>query len=199
VVLPVRDRDEGLIAANALPPGADEILLVEGPGVAGAKNEGARVAKGDVLLFTDDDVRIRGDLAWLKDRPGAEAWWRAELVDGTDGLAASNVDQVNAAGRMGLSIGSNGPFQALRRRVFDYVGGFHADDVFEDIGLSRRLSEAKIRLYSTPYRVVIRRPFAPFQEVARRRRAEAIEGRSGPFTVTRLRPWQVLQGRPPEF
>jgi hypothetical protein len=188
VVIPVRNFDGGLKAARRLPKGASEILLVTGPGVAGAKNAGAEAAKGSLLLFTDDDSELRGDLSWFLSRPPSECWWRGRMVDGTGGRAAPNCRQLNTAGSLGLPLGSNGPFQLVRRYAFYSVGAFRPDEVFEDIGLSRRLAQGGFRLHPSPLSIVVHRPFASFSEVARRRSAEAMHGISGPFELKRLEP-----------
>jgi glycosyltransferase involved in cell wall biosynthesis len=65
VVVPASDRPATvprcLAAIAAAVPAPDEVLLVEthrGRGPAAARNEGARQARGDVLVFVDSDVEV---------------------------------------------------------------------------------------------------------------------------------------------
>lgn len=185
--MPVRRFADGEEATRWLPAGAEEVVLVEGPGVAGAKNYGARSARGEVLVFTDDDSRLSGDLGWFQGRPAGESFWCAELVDGTGGKAARNVAAMNVLQERGNFLGCNGSFQAVRRWAFDAVGGFDRRSVYEDVDLSRRLTVAGYRVRRCPITVTVMRAYAEMDEAIPRRAGEAVYGVSGPFLTRVLR------------
>lgn len=148
-----------------LPPGADEALLVGGnDGQAHAKNVGASKASGSILVFLDDDVRVEGSLECLRRAPSDERWWSATYRDGTgDPYTQRMVAAVNVAARLGMHIASIGPFLALRRELFERVGGFGEEELHEDTGAARRLGEAGARLSLLPLTVTLYRPFTPFR------------------------------------
>ena len=184
VVMPVRRLADGQKAAGRLPSGAMEVVLVTGPGVAGAKNYGAGVARGDVLVFVDDDSRVEGDLGWFDGRPEGEAYWGGELEDGTGGKATGNVFGMNMM--QGNFLAVNGSFQAVRREAFELVGGYRRGSIYEDVDLGRRLLAIGVRANRSPVRVRVMRRYAGVGEVARRRAGEALYGRSGPYEARRL-------------
>jgi hypothetical protein len=184
VVMPVRRLADGQKAVGRLPSGAMEVVLVTGPGLAGAKNYGAGVARGDLLIFTDDDVQVQGDLGWFDGRPAEELFWGAEVLDGTGGQAAANV--FGMAMMRGNFLGVNAAFQAVRREAFELVGGYRRGSIYEDVDLGRRLLAIGVRPCRSPVRVRVMRRYAGVGEVTRWRSGEALYGRSGPYEARRL-------------
>jgi len=186
VIIPVRSLDK----IPSIPPGADEVILQSGRGIAHARNAGARRATGDVLLQSDDDVELVGDLSWLRDPPADEAWWLpAGFVNATDDqytttLCAMLNVQILFRG-LGASVGS---FQAVRARAFRELGGYDETKFQEDWDLPRRLRKAYGRPGVAPVTVRILRPTAKFGAVIDRPRG----GTDGPFR--RLVPAQVATG-----
>jgi hypothetical protein len=154
----------GAIRAADEPP--EEVIVVEDaphPGPAGARNEGARRATGDVLVFVDADVvphgdafdRIRGAFAGdpglagvigsYDDRPPARG-----VVAGFRNLLHHHVHQ-QGAGEVPTFWAGLG---ALRREAFEAVGGFDAErfprSSIEDVELGVRLANRGARIVLDP-------------------------------------------------
>jgi Glycosyl transferase family 2 len=153
---PTLDRCLEALRRSAREP--DELLVqreAAGPGPAAARNAGARRARGEVLVFVDADVEIRPDaLARIEQtfraRPGLAA------------LFGSYDDRPEAPGRVSrfrnllhhhVHQSSPGPADtfwaglgAVRRSVFEAVGGFDAERFphpsVEDIDFGMRLRRA---------------------------------------------------------
>ncbi|HTT74198.1 MAG TPA: hypothetical protein VMG99_08700 [Thermoplasmata archaeon] len=144
VVVPVRSLDGARELVPHIPPGADEIVLAAGAGIAHARNGGARRARGDVLLHTDDDVVLRGDLSWFARRPDSEMWWIATNWSTTsaDAYTRQICALLNLETALRIHAASVGSFQVMRRWAFAAVGGYDEDEVHEDIGMGRRLYRA---------------------------------------------------------
>lgn len=105
-------------------------------------NAGAAVARGDVLVFLHADARLRADprpqIVELLQRSGCAAVYFAQRVcaHGPWFRVIERAAQARARhlhwilGDLGL---------AVRRETFAAVGGFPAEPLFEDLGISRRL------------------------------------------------------------
>jgi GT2 family glycosyltransferase len=154
---------EAIRAANEAP---EEVVVVEDapePGPAGARNEGARRATGDVLVFVDADVVPHAD-AFARIRTAFE-------VDaGLGGLFGSYDDSPPAPGIVAgfrnllhhyvhhQGAGTAPTFWAglgaLRREAFDTVGGFDAARYprpsIEDVELGVRLVARGTRIVLDP-------------------------------------------------
>jgi glycosyltransferase involved in cell wall biosynthesis len=136
------DRTRDLAA-----PLADRVVVQTSPGIGGARNDGARTARGEIVATTDADCRIPRD--WLErivrafrdpavvavcgpDGP-IDGGWKARglyfLIRGT----------IRAAALAGL-YGTGGTNSAFRRTAFEAIGGYrdlpHSDDV--DLGFRIR-------------------------------------------------------------
>jgi len=120
-------------------------VLEESGGLARQLNRGAREATGDVFLFHYADLRLpEGALGTL--RRALEA---PEVVGGAFALDLDSPRVVfrwiawcaNFRTRLGF-----GPFgdQAIfaRRDAFERVGGYPSEEVFEDLGLIKRLKRS---------------------------------------------------------
>ena len=159
---PTLTRCVAAIRAADEPP--EEVIVVENapdPGPAGARNEGARRATGDVVVFVDADVvphvdaftRVRaafavdpdltGVIGSYDDRPPAPG-----VVAGFRNLLHHHVHQ-EGAGEVPTFWAGLG---ALRKEAFEAAGGFDARRFprasIEDVELGVRLARggARIRL-----------------------------------------------------
>jgi GT2 family glycosyltransferase len=141
----------------------DELIVVDGPGLdaAEARNEGARRATGELLLFVDADVLVHADALRLV---------RARFADNPelDALFGAYDDRPEAPGLVSRfrnllhhyvhqsSAGPTGTFWAglgaIRAEAFSGSGGFRSDPfplpALEDVELGMRLaaSGAEIEL-----------------------------------------------------
>jgi GT2 family glycosyltransferase len=156
VVSAIRTADE--------PP--DEVIVVEearGPGPAAARNEGARRATGDVLVFVDADVvphrdvfaRVRAAFAADAQLTGLfgsydDAPPAPGAVAGFRNLLHHHVHQRGAGPAATFWAGLG----ALRRDAFEAVGGFDATRYprpsIEDIELGARLAARGAKLVLDP-------------------------------------------------
>jgi GT2 family glycosyltransferase len=167
VVVPATNRPPTLArcvaAIRAAAAAPEELVVVDGPsraGPAAARNDGARRASGDVVVFVDADVVVHHDafdrirrafeddrgLAALfgcyDDRPEAPG-----AVSGFRNLLHHHVHR-SAAGPVHSFWAGLG---AIRREAFVEVGGFDAGRFptasIEDVDLGRRLSARGRRIY----------------------------------------------------
>ncbi len=132
---------------------------VEKQTAAYARNVGARVAKGDALLFCDaDDVVAPGWLAAL-----AEALEQYDFVASTIEVETLNESKAwrpnpgNWATRRNLSFlpFAGGALMALSREAFERVGGFNEEaPIGEDIEISWRLQLQGYPLHPVPDAVI---------------------------------------------
>lgn len=161
---PTLDRCVAAIRAAEQPP--EELIVVEEapePGPAGARNDGARRATGDVFVFVDADVvphpdafvRIRaafaadpeltGVIGSYDDRPSARG-----VVAGFRNLLHHHVHQ-QGAGEVPTFWAGLG---ALRREAFEAAGGFDARRFprtsIEDVELGVRLAARGARIVLDP-------------------------------------------------
>jgi hypothetical protein len=197
VVIPVRSIEGGDDVVRHLGPGASEVVLQAGCGIALARNNGARRSTGDVLLHCDDDVLVVGDLSWFDRAPARHAYWvAARWSTSTDDPYTRRVSAFqNMQVGFGLFSASVGSFQPMRRYAFEAVGGY-ADTAHDDMRMARALH----RLYGPP-------GIAPFEIVILRRTVTAPENwqrhgarpppSDGPFRVYRPRVTTSPPGTPP--
>jgi rSAM/selenodomain-associated transferase 2 len=163
VVVPVLDEEACVAAALSSATGADEILVVdggsrdrtvrfvrdagytvvEGPrGRALQMNAGARLARGDVLLFLHADTLLPPGfdraIATALMREGA-AWGRFDLRFDAGGpllrLIARLISLRSRVSR--VATGDQAIF--VRRELFEALDGFAEVPLFEDVDLCRRL------------------------------------------------------------
>jgi GT2 family glycosyltransferase len=144
----------------------DEVIVVAEaarPGPAAARNEGARAAKGDVLVFVDADVVVHADafsriraafdadptlvalFGSYDDTPPADG-----IVTGFRNLLHHHVHQ-SSGGEASTFWSGLG---AIRRDVFVAAGGFDAtrypEPSIEDIELGMRLADAGRKIVLDP-------------------------------------------------
>jgi GT2 family glycosyltransferase len=141
------------IRASIDPPA--ELIVVDDavdPGAGAARNKGAALATGDILVFVDADVVVHPDAisrlhAHFEARPDTAAVFGSYddvprgdgMVSGFRNLLHHHVHQASG-GRVGTFWAGLG---AVRRDAFERVGGFDGDRLWlEDIDLGIRLTEA---------------------------------------------------------
>jgi len=135
-------------------------------GPAAARNTGARLAQGDVLVFTDDDCQPEPD--WLAELAAGYAAMRDERLAAIGGpirisVGAHWLHQLHTMQDQHSFNDTDPPVfldtanAAYRRDVFWQVGGFHAFPPIpggEDLDLSLRCLAAGYTLRSTPRAIV---------------------------------------------
>ena len=130
-----RDGTPDLAAALA-----DQVLRSE-PGRARQMNAGAAQARGEVLLFLHADTLLPADadalIAAAMER-GA-VWGRFDVrIAGRSALLPLVAALMNLRSRIsGIATGDQAIF--VQRSAFEFLGGFPAQPLMEDIALSRRL------------------------------------------------------------
>jgi len=168
VIIPATDRRSTLggvlLSVAAAAEAAEEVIVIEtrGAGPAAARNEGARRAAGDILVFVDSDVEIHPDALSRIRRafrcdPGLTAVF-GSYDDRPAGNASSRFRNLlhhhvhqEGAGQASTFWAGLG---AVRRDAFLRAGGFDADRypsaTMEDIELGMRISGAGGRILLDP-------------------------------------------------
>ncbi len=182
VIVPVRSIDNADEVLGHLPPGAGEVVLQAGVGIAHARNAGARHARGDVLLHVDDDVLIRGDLSWFDTRPLSEVWWVASSwsTNTGDRYTQGICHFLNVQAALQLLGASVGSFQPMRRSAFEAIGGYVEESVQDDMDMARRLYRVFGPPTPAPFAVVILRRTVTMPEHWKRHAARGAVS-DGPF------------------
>jgi rSAM/selenodomain-associated transferase 2 len=122
-------------------PWADSVVSAP-RGRAAQMNAGAKVARGDVLLFLHADTLLPDAadllLAQALEDP-ARVWGRFDIaIEGTHRLLRVVAWTMNLRSRLtGIATGDQAMF--VRRDAFDAAGGFPELPLMEDIALSRKL------------------------------------------------------------
>lgn len=117
-------------------------LIVSEPGRAKQMNNGAKIAKGDVLLFLHADSVLPQHFASLIEgamRVRKFHWGRFDVrLSGSAGiLRVIEFMMNNRSAFTGICTGDQGIF--VRKEIFNRVGGFPEIALMEDIELSKRL------------------------------------------------------------
>ena len=163
IVVPTRNCQQVL----AYPEGADEVILQECGPPGRARNVGARRARGEILVFQDDDCILAGNLNWLRWRPPSETWWPvAEYIDNTgDAYTVRALMFLN--GMLTLkNIAGVGPVVAVRRVAWEAVHGYDDLDVLGDFSFARKLYAAfGTFVTQMPVKVGVHRPNTPPKEL----------------------------------
>lgn len=165
----LQDIDEVIVADNNSSDGTEEIALrhsarlITGgrPGVA--RNKGAAVAKGDVLVFIDADTMISQDVvnlvrSQLADPRFVAIHFRSFPITGSKfrRFCYSVMDTYfRLLSFTGLAFGV-GSFIAVKNSAFRQVGGFNEGvNAAEDLDLLRRLSKIGKIKYETSVPVYV--------------------------------------------
>ncbi|HET7314423.1 TIGR04283 family arsenosugar biosynthesis glycosyltransferase, partial [Salinisphaera sp.] len=122
-------------------PYADR-AFVAGRGRATQMNAGARVARGDILLFLHADTRLPAaadDYIKRGLADSARVWGRFDVhIDGGGAMLAVIAALMNRRSRLtGIATGDQAVFTT--RAAFARVGGFPEQALMEDIAICRRL------------------------------------------------------------
>ncbi len=126
---------------------ADRVILQTSKGIGGARNDGAAVARADLLATTDADCRVPPE--WLERIVADFEDPRVVAVCGPDGPVDGGVKArflyffvrgiIRIAALVGI-YGTGGTNSAFRKGAFQAVGGYrplaHSDDV--DLGVRIR-------------------------------------------------------------
>src|SRR4029077_1614120 len=134
------------IAGNA---GA-QVVSINRRQISASRNAGARVARGEILFFVDDDTRINskhiiGAIAALDaDYAGGSA---RVVTDGTIPVWARVFIRVFCTIYFGLNLGA-GAFLFATRKTFDAIGGFNeelfiGEEIFFSLAL-RKIGRFKV-------------------------------------------------------
>ena len=119
---------------------ADQVVLSE-PGRARQMNAGAAQARGEVLLFLHADTLLPADADTLIAAAMARGavWGRFDVrIAGRSALLPLVAALMNLRSRLsGIATGDQAIF--VQRSAFEFLGGFPAQPLMEDIALSRRL------------------------------------------------------------
>ena len=129
-----RDRSLELAAADA------DCVIQAKRGRGTQMNAGARIARGDALLFLHADTHLPVDADRLVLRAlGENAWGRFDVtITGTSPLLPVIACLMNWRSRLtGIATGDQAIF--VRREAFTQVGGFPEIPLMEDIAFSRAL------------------------------------------------------------
>lgn len=136
---------------------ADKVVTSERKGIAHGRNEGAKSAKGDMLVFVDADVFLRKDFLGKVDynfRRGFvgvgsigvpyDGGFFPRAVFNITYLISRFTDFLGMPAYPGMAV-------AYERKTFSKLGGFREDlGISEDIDMSRRVSRmGKCRLDPT--------------------------------------------------
>ena len=193
IVVPARDC---AVELPALPPGADEILVQSCGPPGRARNVGVQRARGDILLFIEDDLSLTGSIDWLRKRPPHEVWWAcsgyADLTGDPYTRRAMSFLNTMLALR---NIAGVGPVVACRRTAWAAVGGYDDRDLLGDFSFARKLYKAfGIFPAQMPVWVGVHRPNTPPSKLMAQR-GQWFDGElpeDGPFR--RLVPSPAIQG-----
>lgn len=145
-----------------LPPGNEFVVVTVPGGAAHARNVGARAASGDVFVFVDDDVHLETRwnwdewLTWDWDFAIASLYWPSPAVNVfMMRLESTMLNVLTCAFRYKLFMSG---FAAVRREVFESVGGYNENVTFEEHVMTLDLYRRRFRGRRLPVRVrVLRR------------------------------------------
>jgi len=167
VIVPVLDEaaviESTLAALQALRAGGAEVIVVDGGsrdatrtlaaaladrvvdsprGRSSQLNAGARIARGEVLLFLHADTLLPADAAAqipARLESAGRAWGRFDVTIAGEGVLLALVAWLmNARSRLtGIATGDQAMF--VRASAFDAAGGFPEIPLMEDVALSKAL------------------------------------------------------------
>jgi len=175
-----------------LPPGSEFIVVSVPGGAAHARNVGAAAASGDVFVFVDDDVHLVTTwdwptwVTWNWQFAIAESYWPAPPVNRFMMRAESTMLDVLTS-VFGYKMFMSG-FAAVRREVFEAVGGYNESVVFEEHVMTLDFYRRHFRGKRLPVRVKMLRRWhgwSPSNDTTSRGK-EHPPPKTGEVVVTRI-------------
>lgn len=139
---------------------ADKVILQTSEGVGGARNDGARMARGEILVFTDADVIVPYN--WLEkiishfNREGVVAVCGPDEPLEAHGKLKAAYRAINAFSRMLYRIGlagTRGTNTAVKREAFFKAGGYSDYPLCDDVELGLRLRKLGKIVYDEQLKV----------------------------------------------
>lgn len=143
--------------------GAHVLVLTGGPrGPAWARNRGAEIAEGDILVFLDADVRVHADTVALLERYLTQEPEIAAVFGSYDLLPTGRSRVSRFKNLMHHYVHQHARREAftfwagcgaIRRSIFEQLRGFdehYAHPSIEDIELGARLCDAGLRVWLCP-------------------------------------------------
>ena len=167
-ITPTRQYDpENIRRIQTMLPSGHEFIVVTCPGgAAHAKNVGASVATGDVLVFVDDDVQLIADWDWDEwlrrdwHFAIAEQYWPARTINTFMMRGqAMLLNVLTSVFRYKMFMTG---FAAVRRPVFEAVGGYNESVVFEEHVITLDFYRRRFRGTRLPVRVRVQRRWMGF-------------------------------------
>ena len=149
IIVPIDEPAEGFLEKVQHIAGVQFIINKERIGKANALNEAAKVSTGKILIFLDADIALDQDPDFLKKI--VSEMEKADVLDIKKKVVKDsflskmayyeyftfNVGSWIAAKLLGKCPAANGAAFAVKREVFDKIGGFHTV-VAEDIDIATR-------------------------------------------------------------
>ncbi len=145
-----------------VPEGADEIIFQPGPdGAWQGRNRGAVQARGNILVFLDDDVEVIGNLQSLDSK--TTDYWVAKFLDVSGDPWSSIVyGFLNVGVDLSYPQAACGGFQAVRRGAFEAIRGYR-DVPQEDVDLFERLAARGFKRGLFDGAVLVHRAMRPYR------------------------------------
>ncbi len=178
-----------------LPAGSELIVSTVPGGAAYARNVGAASARGEVLVFIDDDVQLDADwdrvLRMADDRRwdfGIAEWYSpAQSVRSPwMVLACCGLNTLTRVFRYRLTMSG---FTAMRREVFETVGGYPLDGTYEEPALTMRLYDHHFQGIRFPVRVTMLRSWDSFHRFNDTTSRNKPHPAPGPTDIVRIPTW----------
>jgi glycosyltransferase involved in cell wall biosynthesis len=182
--------------AKMLPEEAELVVSTVPGGAAHARNVGAKRARGSVLVFVDDDIHLSAQWEWeewlARDWDYAIAEWYSPGPKARGfwmHLAAGSLNVLTRIFRYPLTMSG---FTAIRREVFEAVGGYRLDTTYEEPALTLTLRSRGFRGAMLPVRVTVLERWDSFHRFNDSTSREKPHPEPGPDDVRVFRsPWNV--------